>query len=633
MGIHPNSWTAVDGLGRVLSTDIHPHSKKKDHYVAMFYWPCHGFWPKIRYHYNISERWDSVDETVRQAAKNDYNHPLWKTPSEAEASWYWDESVFGYYDAFDPYVIRKHAELLADAGVDMIVFDCCVGLKTTQAYNAIFKGFSEARADGVNAPKVCFMFPMANVARCREYLLQVYEEIYSQGLYRDCWFYFENEKGESKPLIFAWNDALDVDDPHEMAVSDFFTYRRPDPFSWRVGDKDDIIPRWDMDMKLRSNGIPDIVGTPEKTMCGWLNTYPQPRYYFRQGEELVLDNMPVGVAQNVDIIKHKPIAMNGTNVAGRSYSVGDYHYTYQTRGQEVYVQSGMERSVLYGLNFQQQWDYAIESDPTFVFVTGWNEWTVGRYPDFCGVKNAFPDQFNKEFSRDCEPSSGELKDYYYYQLVENIRRFKGTGKYVSPAKRRTIDIHGVHEQWDDIAPYEHYVGSTKRRAHNGCIGDYYENDTMRNDICRAKVAYDDDYVFFEVETKEPLTPSSDPAWMRLFISTDLTLKSPNWEGFNYVINRQSPTESGCILERSMGIGINGKDWLWENIGTADYDVRGNILQIQVPRDMLGLKDTPVTLHFKWSDNMQEQGEILDFYRNGDVAPGGRFMFCVKETDQ
>ena len=83
----------------------------------------------------------------------------------------------------------------------------------------------------------------------------------------------------------------------------------------------------------------------------------------------------------------------------------------------------------------------------------------------------------------------------------------------------------------------------------------------------------------------------------------------------------------------MGIGMNGKDWLWENIGTADYDVRGNILQIQVPRDMLGLKDTPVTLHFKWSDNMQEQGEILDFYRNGDVAPGGRLMFCVTETDQ
>ena len=56
-------------------------------------------------------------------------------------------------------------------------------------------------------------------------------------------------------------------------------------------------------------------------------------------------------------------------------------------------------------------------------------------------------------------------------------------------------------------------------------------------------------------------------------------------------------------------------------------------KLQVPRDMAGWKDTPVTLHCKRSDNMQEQGEILDFYRNGDVAPGGRLMFCVTETDQ
>jgi len=27
-----------------------------------------------------------------------------------------------------------------------------------------------------------------------------------------------------------------------------------------------------------------------------------------------------------------------------------------------------------------------------------------------------------------------------------------------------------------------------------------------------------------------------------------------------------------------------------------------------------------------SDNMQVDGDILDFYKNGDVAPGGRFMF-------
>lgn len=28
----------------------------------------------------------------------------------------------------------------------------------------------------------------------------------------------------------------------------------------------------------------------------------------------------------------------------------------------------------------------------------------------------------------------------------------------------------------------------------------------------------------------------------------------------------------------------------------------------------------------YSDNMQTDGDVLDFYQNGDVAPGGRFMF-------
>mgnify|MGYP006864374383 FL=1 len=30
--------------------------------------------------------------------------------------------------------------------------------------------------------------------------------------------------------------------------------------------------------------------------------------------------------------------------------------------------------------------------------------------------------------------------------------------------------------------------------------------------------------------------------------------------------------------------------------------------------------------FKWSDNMQTDGDIMDFYSYGDVAPGGRFCF-------
>mgnify|MGYP003308982899 CR=1 FL=1 len=34
----------------------------------------------------------------------------------------------------------------------------------------------------------------------------------------------------------------------------------------------------------------------------------------------------------------------------------------------------------------------------------------------------------------------------------------------------------------------------------------------------------------------------------------------------------------------------------------------------------------VKFNFKLSDNMQNDGDILDFYKSGDVAPGGRFTF-------
>ena len=45
----------------------------------------------------------------------------------------------------------------------------------------------------------------------------------------------------------------------------------------------------------------------------------------------------------------------------------------------------------------------------------------GRFDEWMGIENAFPDQFDDENSRDIEPSKGALKDYYYYQLIANVR--------------------------------------------------------------------------------------------------------------------------------------------------------------------------------------------------------------------
>lgn len=288
----------------------------------------------------------------------------------------------------------------------------------------------------------------------------------------------------------------------------------------------------------------------------------------------------------------------------------------------VTVDGSTENAMLYGLNFQQQWDYAIECDPDFIFVTGWNEWIAGRHYEWMGTVNAFPDQFCDEYSRDIEPSAGKMKDHYYYQLVANIRRFKGVGKPMETSGGQTIDINGADSQWDAVTnEYFHYTGSTRNRDADGWVGLHYENNTMRNDFKSVKVTYDNENVYFRIETVDNITSYTDPAWMRILIDTDSSGNSANWEGFEYVINRSSANASTVTVEKSTG------GWAFEETGSASYTVEDNIMQLCVPRSALGLENgDEVHFNFKLSDNMQADGDIMDFYQNGDVAPGGRFMF-------
>ncbi len=592
---NPSSWVATDGLGRTLSAYGKIPERREEKYVGVFYWDVSGYQGARTSAKSVQQLLDSVDKDTAEAAKNDYNHNLWKAGS---VTWFWDQPLFGYYTTQDDYVVRKHAELLADADVDVVFIDFCHTLPEKHDFMNVFEVFQQARSEGVDAPDIAFVLPLGDAKECANRLRYLYKNLYEEELYKDLWFYYEE-----KPLIVAYPDGLSRNEL-DGTIRRFFTYRKGDAWTWRT----------EKDMTTVANG----------NFWGWLNTYPQTKYYNDPSMQQV-EQMTVGVAQNVNVVEHKSTAMNGENVAGRSYAFGQYSYSYKKDGKTVKVTPNIENSVLYGINFQQQWDYAIEVDPTFIFVTGWNEWAAGRYETFQGVKNAFPDQYNAEYSRDIEPSAGILKDYYYYQLVANIRRFKGVDKAENTVGSQTIDIYGDLSQWNSVESFDHYAGNTRTRNENGYLGYTYKNDTMRNDIIRSKVAYDRSNVYFYVETVTALTAEADPAWMRLFIDTEFSGKSQNWEGFEYVINRINPENGRCTIERSKGTSADGS-WLWEEVGNVSYTVSGNVLQIAVPRKMLGFSDGEMAFNFKWSDNMQNQGDIMDFYQNGDVAPGGRFMF-------
>src|SRR5262249_51636441 len=111
-------------------------------------------------------------------------------------------------------------------------------------------------------------------------------------------------------------------------------------------------------------------------------------------------------------------------------------------------------AVLHGYNAQEQWERALKEDPKFIFVTGWNEWFAARYNEFLGVKMPvmFVDTFNHATSRDIEPMRGGHGDNYYYQMVANIRRYKGVRKPPAASPPKTIQIPGSFRQWDSVRP-------------------------------------------------------------------------------------------------------------------------------------------------------------------------------------
>jgi hypothetical protein len=70
----------------------------------------------------------------------------------------------------------------------------------------------------------------------------------------------------------------------------------------------------------------------------------------------------------------------------------------------------------------------------------------------------------------------------------------------------------------------------------------------------------------------------------------------------------------------------GGRWEWEAVSESEFAVNNNKLEIVIIKQLLQLTGNNIDMEFKWNDNMQENGNIMDFYVNGDTSPGGRFNF-------
>lgn len=561
---------ATDAVGRTLPTYEEVGGPKKDKFIGLFYWTWHTSPGKISPPFNVTEYLSRDPKAV-----HDYNNPIWP---KRNSPWFWGEPLFGYYLDTDAWVLRRHAEMLADAGVDVLIFDCTNGnLTWKESYMKLCEVFTQARKDGVKTPQIAFMLPFWTSEGGKEIIREIYNDLYKPGKYKDLWFMWKG-----KPFIMAMPEMADdlKDKPSNPALTkelkNFFTFRPGQPVYNKGPEKPD---HW-----------------------GWLEITPQ--HGFVKKADGGFEQATVGVGQNWT--KERGLtALNATGSFGRSYTHEKGHIT----------EPG---AVNYGYNFQEQWEHALKINPELIFITGWNEWIAGRYEVWQEQTNAFPDQFNQEGSRDVEPMKGGHGDNYYYQMVSNIRRFKGMPKPETVSPPQTIAIDGTFTEWNKVTPSFHSSkGNTVHRNHPGWGSLIYNNTTGRNDIVLSKVARDNEHVYFYVETAAPLTSPKDAGWMRLFINIDND-KNTGWEGYDFVINRINP-DAKAILEKTDAA------WNWQKAGEVDYAVKGNKLEIKVPKSLLSITGEP-NFEFKWSDNMQQQNDIMDFWLNGDVAPAGRFNY-------
>ena len=206
--VNSDTWSATDALGRKVCEYQDVGEKKKDKYVAMFYWTWHQGVDDTTYTVK------NISEIVRKypEAMASYDHPAWG--NKKPGFFYWEEPLFGYYRTTDTWVLRKHAEMLADAGIDVVFFDCTNGSLTWQdSYEALMKTWSQASKDGVKVPKIGFMLPFGPLPHSLVSLRQLYRDVYKPGRYQDLWFVWKG-----KPCIMAYPDNL-TNDPVDREIA------------------------------------------------------------------------------------------------------------------------------------------------------------------------------------------------------------------------------------------------------------------------------------------------------------------------------------------------------------------------------------------------------------------------------
>gem|GEM_PF-670626 len=567
-------FAVTDDLGRVLpnSSVDGIYGDNGEFNVGLFYF----MWMGEHGDYGVYDM-NKIVQKYGVAAAKSLSCGAW---GQAGAMHFWGEPLYGYYYSKDEWVIRKHMELLTNANVDFLYFDVTNGYPYIANAKKLMKICHDMNLEGFDAPQVVFYTHSAST----KVVKNVYDSIYSKGLYKDTWFIVDG-----KPVIVAY----EADN-----INNFFTIRLP---QW-PNEPANTAPSWP-----------------------WMDFQWPQRVFQKDG---------VGESISVSIAQHSGSVRFSTSLLyGDSSNRGRTTTTVTENKSKV-----TSTSYKYGYNFQAQWNRvfdcisASKSDPSktikYVLVTGWNEWVAQRQAAnmFPGEEVIFIDTISPEYSRDAEMTRGLYFDNYYLQLLYNIQKLKGAAPVIIQDGRKAINVTGDFSQWDDVSVvYKDMKGDAKERNSVSFGYGAYVNQTGRNDIVAAKVINDTKNIYFYVETAKNISEYDDSSWMQLFVNTNKNA-TDGWYGYDYIINYKAKDDFNTSIAKCIKKGA----YSFETFADVSYRVSGNKMMIAVPLSYLGITDyNDISIDFKWADSKLKITNMEGFYELGDCAPLGRLNWVFR----
>lgn len=630
--IYPDTWVANDALGRTMPDlrEAGPIKTDQRRVVGIFY---------VTWHRDSKNKLKSpytgdVTRILKSdpTARLDANSKLW-----SESYYHWGEPEVGYFLSKDEYVIRKDMSMLSDAGVDVLILDVTNGVRYWDEWDTLFRVMKQMKSEGNKVPMFCFWAFNGQVINVVQ---DLYERVYMTKKYKDLWFYWDG-----KPLLlYNSNPSENANGKDKKNPNPKYDPKtKTDPANPHYGDPaytTEFLEDYSKEVKVFFTLRTMWWGYYEWYGKRFIGTEDNWSFGYDLGDKRV-QNMSAGelLSRHDGQVEEAAVtpAQHSISLIGKSWSrqYGEpplNQYYLPDSAFVPWLGKTVKHPEGYGIYFQERWDEALEADPQFLYINDWNEWIAGKFHPkngntmkFMGRDSHyyFVDQYNAEFNRTIQPMKDGYTDNYYMQMARNIRRYKGARPLPELHGYMDITIDGNFDDWEkDTMEYRDTKGDVFHRDYDGYGGFHYTNNSGRNDIITSKLAVNSSHVYFYVETTDPLSDNKGKNWMLLLIDAD---KNPQtgWYGYDFLINKKVKGEKITTLMR---YDISKTENQWQEVADLAYRWLGNRLELEVPRELLGLTDDQFTFDFKWTDNPTELEDPISLCTHGDTAPNRRFNY-------